>query len=170
VHVGEHRTGAAEPRLDLIEDQQHAALIAEPAYRSQEADRRHDDAGLTLDRLDQHRAGVFADGTGQPIDVTEVEVTEPRCERSEVGAIGGLRREADHGRRAPMEVAARDDDLGAISGDALGAIAPAPSRLDCGLDRFAATAGGQRTRRRGEVGRLHECLQERTERRRVIGA
>ena len=55
VLMREPAAGAPEAGLDLIEDQQHAALVADRAKLAQIALRRHDDAGLALNRLDEDR-------------------------------------------------------------------------------------------------------------------
>ena len=57
---GEPRAGAAESRLHLVEDQQHVVRVAQAAQAREKAGGRHDDAGLALDRLDQHGDGVAA--------------------------------------------------------------------------------------------------------------
>ena len=54
----EGRADAAEARLDLVGDEQHVPVAGELAQRRQEVGGRHDDAGLALDRLDEHRDGV----------------------------------------------------------------------------------------------------------------
>ena len=51
---GEPRAGAAQAGLHLVEDQQHAVCVADAAQGGEPARRRHDDAGLALDRLDKH--------------------------------------------------------------------------------------------------------------------
>src|SRR5262249_2999220 len=43
VLIGEPGAGAAEPGLDLVEDEQHAVRIADPAQAGDEARGRHDD-------------------------------------------------------------------------------------------------------------------------------
>ena len=52
--------GAAEPRLDLVADQETVVLVTQIAQLLQVAARRHDDTGLALDRLDQQRHDVLA--------------------------------------------------------------------------------------------------------------
>ena len=48
--------GAAQAGLDLVEHEQHVALVAQPADVGQPALGRHVDPALALDGLDQHRA------------------------------------------------------------------------------------------------------------------
>ena len=57
----EPTAGSAKTGLYLVHDQKHAAGVAQLARSAQEASRRHHDAGLTLDWLDQDRAGVAGD-------------------------------------------------------------------------------------------------------------
>ena len=40
------------PRLDLVRDEEHVVLVAEPAHALEVARARHDDAGLALDGLE----------------------------------------------------------------------------------------------------------------------
>ena len=51
---GEPGAGAAKTRLHLVDDQQYAVRIAQAPQPREPACRRNDDAGLALDRLDQH--------------------------------------------------------------------------------------------------------------------
>jgi len=103
--------------LHFVEEKKHAPLVAELAHCTQETVRRHDNAGLALDRLDQDGAGVFVDGGGERIDVAEVEVAETRGEGTEVGAVRLFGGEADDGAAAAVKIAARDDDFGAVCGN-----------------------------------------------------
>ena len=57
----EQLAGAAEAGLHLVGDEQHVALAADPRARGEIAGRRHDDAALALDRLDEERGGVRRD-------------------------------------------------------------------------------------------------------------
>ena len=56
--AGEPVAGAAEPGLDLVGDEDDAVLAAPVGHPGQEARRRHDEAALALDRLDDHRGAV----------------------------------------------------------------------------------------------------------------
>ena len=49
------------PRLDLVEDQRRAVLVAGRARGLQQLLGEHVDAGLALDRLEQHRRGALVD-------------------------------------------------------------------------------------------------------------
>ena len=56
--IGEERPGAAHARLDLVEEQQAAALIRQISQSAQEARRRRADSSLALHRLDDDRGGA----------------------------------------------------------------------------------------------------------------
>ena len=155
------------PGLHLVEDQQHVVLVAELAQPGQIAVGRHDDAGLALDRLDQHGRGVGRDRALDRGEVAERHRLEARRERAEAVAIVGLGRERRHRGGAAVEVAVSDDDLGLVLGDALDAIAPAARRLDGGLDRLGAGVHRHHGIEPGEPADLGE---ERPEPVAVIGA
>ena len=61
VLVGEPLAGAAHAGLDLVEDQQHAALVAQLAQPGEVIRRRDVDAALALDRLDQDRGRLVVE-------------------------------------------------------------------------------------------------------------
>ena len=112
---GEPGAGAAEPRLHLVEDQEHAVGIAQRPDAREIALRRNDDAGLALDRLDQHGGGL---GRDRARPTRRDRRTARRGSPARTGRnrpVLGFRREADDGRGAAVEVALRDDDLGAIA-------------------------------------------------------
>jgi hypothetical protein len=144
VLIGEPGAGAAEPGLHLVEDEEHAVRIADPAQAGDEARGRHDDARLPLDRLDQHGSGLARDRALDRGEIAERHGTESRRERSEAVAVIGLGRKRGDGRRAAVEIAVGDDDFRAIARDALDPIAPAARRLDRGLDRLRAGVHRQR--------------------------
>jgi hypothetical protein len=75
-------------------------------------------------------------------------------------------KEADDGGGAAVEVALRDDDLGAITGDALDPVAPAARGLDRSLDRFGAGIHGQH---RIEAGAVADFGEKRPEPVAVVG-
>ena len=75
--------------------------------------RRHDDAGLALDRLEQHGRGLVGDGRGERVGVAvrhEGDDAGQRLERRAVGLLGGQRQRA-HG--AAVEAALGRDHVGA---------------------------------------------------------
>ena len=165
--VGEPAPGPAEPGLDLVEDQEHAARVAQAPELAQISVRRHDDAGLALDRLDQHRAGILGDRGRDRGGVAERHRPEAAGERPEPVAVGGVGGKADDRGGAAVEVLLGHDDLGPVGRDALDPVAPAPRRLDRRLDRLRA---GVHRQRPVEAGEVDEALQERRQHVRVIGA
>ena len=68
--------GAAQPGLRLVEDQQHAALVALVPQRGEVAGREVDDAAGAQDRLDQ-AGGEAADRLGVDQVEAEVELAAP---------------------------------------------------------------------------------------------
>jgi hypothetical protein len=162
---GKHAPGAAQPRLHLVDHQQDVVAGAPVTQLREEARRRHDDAGLALDRLDQHRAGIGARGGAHARHAAEVEVAKARRERTEAGPVLRLARESDDGRRAAVEVLPRHQDLGLSERDSLVAVAPAPRALDRRLHGFRARVHRQRAL---ETGDRAELFQERSERRPVV--
>ena len=83
--------GAAQPGLRLVEDQQHAALVALVPQRGEVAGRQVDDPAGAEDRLDQ-AGGEAADGLGVDHVEAEVELAAPvelPVGVDDVGAEGG---------------------------------------------------------------------------------
>ena len=56
---GEHSTGASEARLHLVDDEDDAVLVADPAQPDEEVARRGEEAGLALDGLDDERGDLL---------------------------------------------------------------------------------------------------------------
>ncbi|MGC0369449.1 hypothetical protein RKD05_001701 [Microbacterium sp. SLBN-111] len=129
---------AAEARLDLVGDEQHVVLGADLPHPAEEPLRRDDDAGLALDRLEEHRGGVLVDRGGDGIRVSVGHMDEAGRVRTEVVVRGGVVAETDDRRGAAVEVTVRDDDGRGIRGDALRPVAPRAGDLDAGLDRLRA--------------------------------
>ena len=100
----ESAPGAREARLDLVGDHQHVVLAAQCPHRGQVVIRRHDDAGLALDRFEQHRHRVVIDGAGERGGVPERDRPEAGSERAEAAAGSRIRREADNGDCAAVKV------------------------------------------------------------------
>src|SRR6185312_1649587 len=124
--------GAANPGLDLVDDEENVVLVAQRAYAGEPAFRRDDDPAFALDRLDQHGGGLRRDRGFDRGKVAEGHGTEARREGPEAVAVLGFRGETDDRRGAAVEISGGDDDLGAVGGDALDPVAPAPRRLDRG--------------------------------------
>src|SRR5690606_419172 len=103
------------------------------AHLGQIARRRDDDAGLRLYWFDHERDGARPARARERIGIAEIDQLEARRERAEVFAVLRLAREADDGRRAPMEVVSANDDLRLVVRHAFNAIAPLARELDCSL-------------------------------------
>ncbi len=134
----EHGAGAGQARLDLVGDQQCARVVADPAHPGQVAVRRHDHAGLALDRFHQHGGGALGHGGGQRLGVAVGHHDEPGRERPEVGprrVVGGER--YDRGG-PPVEVRRGDHDLGPVLGHALDPVGPLAGHLHRRLDGLGA--------------------------------
>jgi hypothetical protein len=110
---GKPGAGAAQARLHLVEDEQHLVRVADAAPPREKARRRHNDPGLSLDRLDQHRCRLGCDRTLDRGEIAERYGAEARGGRAEAVAVIRFRGEGDDGRGAAVEIAGRDDDLGA---------------------------------------------------------
>ena len=145
---------APHSRLDLVADQQHAALAADPRALREITPRRHDDASLALDGLDQEGGGVRRDCRFQRAHVAERNRSETGSERAETVAELRLRGEADDGDRAAVKIAVADDDFGAAVGDAFDLVAPLARSLERGFHRLRAAVGGQRPVEPGDFGQL----------------
>ena len=152
--VAEELAGATEARLDLVAEQ-HVVLLARSRRLAQEAGRRHDDARLALDRLDQEGAGVGRDGVAQGLGVAVGDDLEAGREGPEAVAVLRLGREADDGDGAAVEVVGADDDLGLPVGMPLHLVAPLARGLDRGLDGLGA---GVHRQHRVVAGQLAELL------------
>ncbi len=152
--LGQQRAGAAEPGLDLVQDQQHIVFGAERAGARQVAWRRDDHAGLALDRLDQEGRGVGGDGGRQRVRVAVGDDPEAGGERPEFVARGLVGAEADHREGAAVEVAVADDDLGLARRHALHLVGPFAGHLQRALDRLGARVHRQHAARAGQRAQL----------------
>ena len=141
VLVAPPAAGAAGAGLHLVEDQQHAGGVARLAQAAQVTVRRHHDAALGLDRLEDHRAGVgLGDRRARGVEVAvrhELDRLEQRAEALAVLGLAGDRHRAD---RAAVEAADRGDDARArrLVGDDV--LEPA-RQLERGLVGLAAGVG-----------------------------
>ena len=149
--VREQAAGAAEPRLDLVEDQQHVVPLADLLGLLEVSGGRDDDAGLALYGFDEKRRRVRGDGRFERRRVAEGDDPEPRRQRTEAVLVLGRAREADEADRAPVEVALAGDDLGLIVRDALDRVAPLSGGLQRRLHRLGAGVHGERHVHAGEV-------------------
>ena len=83
--AGEGSAGAGQTRLDFIGNQQNVLGTADFAHRRQVVVRWRDDAGLALDRLQQHSDGVLVDRVGQRIGVGDAAVARVAPKNNFVG-------------------------------------------------------------------------------------
>ena len=158
--AAERGPAATQPRLNLVGDEQNVPFRAQFAYLLEVAGRRNDDAGLTLNRLDQKGYGIVIDRLAQRVNVAVLDDFEPRRERSKPLAAERVGAEADDRRRPPVEVVLAADDLGLIRRNAFLGIAPLAGGFDRGLDALRPGVHGQ--------GRIHfaqlgQFLAQRTE-------
>ena len=104
--------GPAHPGLHLVDPEQRAVRVADLAGPGQVAGRRHDDAVLALDRLEDHGGGLVVDRCGKRLGVAvrdEDHVAGQRLERLAVLRVVGDRQRP---HRPAVERALARDDLG----------------------------------------------------------
>src|SRR5216683_2799863 len=154
VHVGEELAGAAEAGLDLVGHEEDAVLLADGCGLCEEAVGRDEDAGLSLDGLDEEGAGVGCDGLAEGLGVAEGDDLEAGQEGAEAFAVLVVGGEADDGDGAAVEVVGADDDLGLVGGDSLDGVAPLAGDLEGGLDGLGAGVHGERHLEAGEAVQL----------------
>ena len=145
VVAGQQRAGAAQAGLHFVADHQDVVARADLAHRLEVARRRHDDAGLTLDGLDEERGGVRRDRGVERSRVAKGHAAEAGRERAEAVAVLRFAGEADDRGGAAGEVAFGDEDVRPTFGHALDLVGPLARCLDGGLDRFGARVHRQRT-------------------------
>ena len=119
--VGEPGAGAPKTRLHFVDNQEHVVRVAQRPQAGEPACRRNDDAGLALDRLDQHGAPCPA-VIARSIAAMSPNGTsaEARRERPEAVAV---RRGSDEKPTMvvvrPWKLPCADDDLRAVARHAL---------------------------------------------------
>ena len=109
--VGEPLAGPAQAGLDLVEDQQDAPLVAEPADPFEVAGSREVDPPFALDRLDHDGGGLVVERGGQGLQVVVRDVREAGDHRLEAGVILGLGRGREGGVGPAVEAALHRHDL-----------------------------------------------------------
>ena len=87
VFEGKPGPGAAEPRLDLVKNEQHTMRVADSANSCKPTGRRHNDASFALDRFDQHGRRLRRHRPFHGGEVAEGDRTKAWGERSEVASI-----------------------------------------------------------------------------------
>ena len=104
--VREPGAGAAEAGLDLVDQEQRAALAAELLRAPQELglDRPH--AALALDHLGEERRGLVADGAVEPVEVAGVDEGRGLEQRREGLAEARVPGGGERAQRAAVEARA----------------------------------------------------------------
>jgi hypothetical protein len=83
---GPHPPAASEAALDLVEDERRPGAVAQLPHAEEEAGGRHDDAAVSLDRLDERTRRRLDVGGRVGERVLEKPEPEPERDRSRVGA------------------------------------------------------------------------------------
>ena len=151
--VGPQRAGAAHAALDLVEDQRRAVLVAGRARGDEHLLGEHVDAGLALDRLQQHGGGVRVDRAGERLGRRErPRESRARAARTAPAWTPGAWPTAR--RRCARERRCRRDDV------------PAGARLARELDRRLVGLGAGVA----EVHLAAEAERDRRSARRIAGS
>ena len=130
----ESGSGAPEPGLDLVGDEQHIATRRDRTHSREVVGRRNEDARFALNRLDEHRHRVVVDGRFECVRVAVGNRAESGGEWTEIIGSDRVARETDDRGRATVEVAVHHDDVGLPGGDTLDPVAPGARELDARLD------------------------------------
>jgi len=142
----QHLPRAADAGLDLVGDEQHVVLLAQPLRLAEVALRRDDDAGLALDGLDHERREVVAPGLEGGLERGEIAEGDEGVaghEGAEVMGGGGVGGGGDGGEGAAPEVALREEHGGGVGRDALDLVRPLARKLDGGLAGLDAGVHGE---------------------------
>ena len=111
--MGQPATCASDPGLDLVEDEQGARIVGDPARGGKVVRRWHDHSRLPLDRLKDHGSDGLVHCLRERLDVAvgdEVHLAGKGPERIGLGRLPG-QREGAH--RAAMEPVGRRHHPGA---------------------------------------------------------
>ena len=172
VHEAHDLARAAPARLHLVDEEEHAVLIAELPQADHEFLRCGMDAALALHRLEHDGDGVLRAGVLEGLEVVVGRVGEAVGHRAEadLAGVARLARRAHRAERAAVEAHLRGDDVVLVRAVVLDAVFA--RHLDHGLvglgaraleedlvhaDRRADFLGEQRLRDRVRiVERLHD--------------
>ncbi len=131
--IGEPAAGAAHSGLDLVQDQEHSALVAQ-LPKSGEVIRRGDiDAPLALDGFDENRGRLIVQDRGDRAQVVVGHVDEAGHHRLEADVILGLGRRRQRGIGPAVEAPLHGHDL-----EPPVLVAISPRQLDGGLVGFGS--------------------------------
>ena len=114
VFTGKHKTGAAQTRLDFIDDEQNVSLRAERLYRTHIFGVRWANTTLALNRFQDDRRGCFPHRAAQSVDVIERNEGKARQQWLELIAI--LERRAERAHGSAVETAHGTNELGFPAG------------------------------------------------------
>ncbi len=154
--MGKKLARAADTRLDLVEDEKHAVLVADAAQAAQEFVRHGTDAAFALDRFNQDRRGLLGDGTFDLFQIEMLHLIKTFDLGTETFEIFFLAPGSDGRQRAAVEGAFEGNDVEALR--AAGHILIAPRHLDRAFHRLGA---GVREEHRVGKGRLNEAARQR---------
>ena len=150
VLAGEPFAGAAQAGLDLIEHQEPAALVADPAQVLQIAVGGDLDAALAGDRLDEHGHDVLVvlGDLAYRRKVVVRHAVEALHQGFETGLDLAVAGRGKGRERAPVEAALGDDDAGVQH---LALVPIEPRKLDRRLVRLGARVAEEGVVHRGEA-------------------
>ena len=120
--VGEEAPCATHAALHLVEDEHQPCLVGEGAQVLKERVGRRMDAALALDRLDQQRRCLVADGRAGRVEIIEIDLVEGIDHRLEALEVLGLSARRDGRERPPVEGVAEGDHAVAFGRAAAGLI------------------------------------------------
>ena len=133
--VGPQGPGTPHADLDLVEYEQHVALVAQCAQALQELVAGYVDAALCLDRFDEDGTGLLRERLLHRRQVVEVGKVDARQQRFEPLVILGLPRRRDGADGAPVERIVEGEEAELASGDG---VAPLAGELEGRLPGLGA--------------------------------
>ena len=139
-----HVAGAADPGLDLVDDEERAGLGGQLARRPEVLRVGGDDPALALDRLEDDGGGVRPHRGLEGVDVAPRHVHDTGEERLERLAVGGLVGQREGAGGPSVEGALGGDDAGAPG---------AAGELDGRLDGLGAAVAEEDRRALGRARR-----------------
>ena len=109
--IGEPVPGSPHAGLNLVQNQQDSALVAEPAQAGKVLRAGNVHAPLALNRLDQHCGGLVVKNPGDSLEVVVRHVHEPRHHRLEPQVVLGLGSCRQCGESPAVEASFHRDNL-----------------------------------------------------------
>lgn len=150
--MGEPGAASAETGLDLVDHEQHAALVAQPPHPGEILGGGRIHAALALDRLEEYRRDGRVDRRGERVEVFPRDVAESLRQRLERLVLRRLAGRVQRRERAPVERTVRTDDhVTAVPAEAPRQLERALVGLGTGVgEEHLATAAQQAVDRRCE--------------------